>query len=436
MTVPTWTVVILPLILVSGAIAYAGDVIGKNLGKKRLSLFGLRPKQTAHLFSIGSGVTIFLVTFALILSLSTDAREAMFSLQTIKLEVVRLTGQQSKLVESNRKLDEDKKRLGRERARAEAAKQQAETALALVSGQLSKAQAAVASARQELASAQRVLDNVSRQTIAQAAKKAELEKLVQAKASEVQRLEAEVQRLTVTAVTLSDTFRDVLSMRNPIVFGISQIIESAVIDTRQKTAATIRQELLKLIERASEEARMRGAVGQSKRAVFLGATMDLNGQWREEDQQLDEEARKLLGFRNSLADGFDGRVIVDVVARENSLRGREVKAELVSYPNELVFRRNDVLAQGWVEGGGRDFALFSRLQQIIEEGRQTAEGRRLRPRATFVYEATTNERVFDCLRKLEQTPGRVLVRLLADRDIRSADYLRVRFEAAPAAAAE
>ena len=35
------------LVLVSGFIAYFGDLLGRRMGKKRLTLFGLRPRHTA-----------------------------------------------------------------------------------------------------------------------------------------------------------------------------------------------------------------------------------------------------------------------------------------------------------------------------------------------------------------------------------------------------
>jgi hypothetical protein len=50
--------VILFLLAVSGLIAYIGDLLGRRMGKKRLSAFGLRPKHTAILFTCLTGVLI------------------------------------------------------------------------------------------------------------------------------------------------------------------------------------------------------------------------------------------------------------------------------------------------------------------------------------------------------------------------------------------
>src|SRR5205807_5436908 len=55
---------ILLLLVLCGFIAYIGDLLGRRLGKKRLSVFGLRPKHTAILLTIVTGVLIASVTFA------------------------------------------------------------------------------------------------------------------------------------------------------------------------------------------------------------------------------------------------------------------------------------------------------------------------------------------------------------------------------------
>src|SRR3954462_14799497 len=55
---------ILLLLVLCGFIAYVGDLLGRRLGKKRLSIFGLRPQHTAILLTIVTGILIATVTFA------------------------------------------------------------------------------------------------------------------------------------------------------------------------------------------------------------------------------------------------------------------------------------------------------------------------------------------------------------------------------------
>ena len=69
---PVWTVAALAAtVLMGGLIAYAGDIIGRRFGKRRASVFGMRPRHTAALVTSVTGVLISLLTTA-ILFLAVD----------------------------------------------------------------------------------------------------------------------------------------------------------------------------------------------------------------------------------------------------------------------------------------------------------------------------------------------------------------------------
>jgi uncharacterized protein (DUF3084 family) len=76
--------IILFLILLSGFIAYSGDLIGRKIGKKRLTLFNLRPRYTAIFITILSGIFISLFTLSVIIIISKEARDALFKTDIIK----------------------------------------------------------------------------------------------------------------------------------------------------------------------------------------------------------------------------------------------------------------------------------------------------------------------------------------------------------------
>ncbi len=78
------TRIILLLIIVSAAIAYIGDYIGRSIGRKRLSFLKLRPRYTAIIFTVLTGILITLITISIILAVSQDARTAFFGLDQLK----------------------------------------------------------------------------------------------------------------------------------------------------------------------------------------------------------------------------------------------------------------------------------------------------------------------------------------------------------------
>ena len=64
------------MVVVSGLIAYIGDLIGRKMGRKRLTLFGLRPRYTAIVISVAAGMIIALCTLAAALIVSKPVRLA------------------------------------------------------------------------------------------------------------------------------------------------------------------------------------------------------------------------------------------------------------------------------------------------------------------------------------------------------------------------
>lgn len=66
---------LLLVVLLGGVIAYVADRMGRQIGKKRLTVFGMRPRHTALLITIGAGVLIPVVTVLLVMAVSRDVRE-------------------------------------------------------------------------------------------------------------------------------------------------------------------------------------------------------------------------------------------------------------------------------------------------------------------------------------------------------------------------
>ncbi|GAB6099435.1 DUF3084 domain-containing protein [Halanaerocella petrolearia] len=74
---------VLILIVAGGLIAYVGDKIGMKVGRKRLSLCGLRPKYTSIIITIITGVLIALSSLGLLLLSSQNVRQALFDMQAL-----------------------------------------------------------------------------------------------------------------------------------------------------------------------------------------------------------------------------------------------------------------------------------------------------------------------------------------------------------------
>ncbi len=72
------------LIVISGLIAFVGDWVGLKIGKKRVTIFGLRPHSTAIFITIISGILIAIITVTILAISSNDVRTALFGMEELK----------------------------------------------------------------------------------------------------------------------------------------------------------------------------------------------------------------------------------------------------------------------------------------------------------------------------------------------------------------
>ena len=78
---------ILSVIIVSALLSVLGDSVGTKWGKKRVTLFGLRPKNTSRLITAFTGAMIAVGIIAVMAVLSQDVRTALFGMKILKQQM-------------------------------------------------------------------------------------------------------------------------------------------------------------------------------------------------------------------------------------------------------------------------------------------------------------------------------------------------------------
>ncbi|AFY50858.1 hypothetical protein Nos7524_5134 [Nostoc sp. PCC 7524] len=105
----TGYILIAAILILGGVIATAGDRIGTKVGKARLSLFKLRPKNTAVVITILTGVLTAATTLAILFLADEGLRKGVFELEDIqkdlrqKREQLKVAEEQKSQVESELK---------------------------------------------------------------------------------------------------------------------------------------------------------------------------------------------------------------------------------------------------------------------------------------------------------------------------------------------
>ena len=159
-------VLILATLILGGLIALLGDRLGTKVGKARLRLFKLRPRQTATVITIVAGTLISASTLGILLLLSESLRDGLFELDEIKAEVRA----------AERALNE-----------ANSEKQQIAGELAKVREEQNAAREQLQATKKDFEKSTQQLDTISKQ--AQGLKQ-ELDTLLQERSKQVQQLES------------------------------------------------------------------------------------------------------------------------------------------------------------------------------------------------------------------------------------------------------
>ncbi len=101
---------LLGLGVATAAISYWSDQLGMKLGKKRITLLGLRPRQTATLISILSSLAIMIVTLAVMLLVYSPLKNALFRYDSERERNQQLTSNslalQRSIVKQQKSIDE------------------------------------------------------------------------------------------------------------------------------------------------------------------------------------------------------------------------------------------------------------------------------------------------------------------------------------------
>ncbi len=83
--------------IIAGAVAYVGDRVGHQVGRRRLTLYGIRPRYTSTIVAIATGMVIALVVTLVAILASQEVKTAFFQLHSINTQIAELQARQREL---------------------------------------------------------------------------------------------------------------------------------------------------------------------------------------------------------------------------------------------------------------------------------------------------------------------------------------------------
>lgn len=385
-------VVILAVLAFGGIAAYLGDVIGYRLGRKRLTLFGLRPRTTATLVGIVAGVLIPAVTVAVGAWQIKDVRVALFQLDDIRHQVQNLTQERDTLGHERNVLAAGKRAAQQEARKAEADASAAESQLSRVegylqsaernlaaaeaglkrlettsqrlTGELQKVRAELKRATSDLARAHTVLVGLQGQKTELQGKVKELQNRTDELSHRAETLTTELQDKIAQGQALHDLFatsRPIFELGTEVVRGVVE---------RPRDIESLKNALAELLAIADLTAESGGAAkGSNNRFVRAVGPTPLDAE-PGKDGFVPEE--RLLGVVvNQLWQAAEASHVVRVIVVRRTFVNQQVYVVFYAQPNRLVFRKGEPIVQREIPPRQDQATAFEQLWRLIADPKRS-----------------------------------------------------------------
>ncbi len=315
---------ILALLALGGLLATLGDRLGSRVGKARLSLFNLRPRNTAVLITVLTGSLISAVSLGLMLAVSERLRVGLFELDALQ---ARLLENRTTLRRSERNLRSSRQ----EQARVEAALQRARRDREQTRRQLTAAEIQARQLRGELMP----LQAQQQQLLAQ---RDRLNRDIRARDQDIRTTETELARvrglITAGETELKGLEEKLIALRRgDVVISSGQTLASAKVNPRNGTEANAA--IVALLRQANLNAFQRVLPTQApNRQILLVPRQDI------------------ATLESRISRG--GPWVVSILSAANVLRGED---QVLGFPdlrpNRQVLQRGDLMASTLLEGNER-----------------------------------------------------------------------------------
>ncbi len=382
------------LAAVSAIVAWAGDIIGMKLGKKRVTFLKLRPKYTSRIISVITGIGIALFTLLVVSMASEPVRTALFSMNYVQNQITSLTAELQQNRDNLQGME-----LELFRSKGDVIEKQEE--LNILEQKLEEGTKNLNEARSELKKMteitkkteeeQKILLN-DKKLLEQETKK--LESTVSSLNNEAERLKADIQRLResrIAALTGEKLAQGVVSGPEMTSSKLDLAVERLIEETRALLAYRFgtKPEMIKrpLVDKNSVE---------RAKSVILKTP---------------------------------GRWLLRLTALSNAVEGEPVMAELETYMTKLVFGAGDMLSEKVIKKGttreDAEEILFLMLRDV--NLRAAKEGVLRDPLSGNVGSIDTAEfmRVLEDVAKVKED---VMLRIYAAEDIYTEGPVKIRFE--------
>ena len=399
-------VMLLVLAIMGGIIAYLGDKIGSRVGKKKIKLFGLRPKYSSILITIITGISISAVTLGVMSILSQTVRIALFGMYQLQLQKAELEQQRDRLLEQARNL-------GIEMEEKNSLLAENEALLRHQEDQLSEANDRIRMTQLDLEQTQAARDDMSRQlTIVQVARDEMMARNEQLNTEndELEKMQAHmtetIGKLDERIKLLNDKMTDI--REGQVLFRVGEVLSSTVIMSGQSDTAT-QEALGELLTKTNDSIRNHLGI-QDGSAVLLYVSKD----------ELEETIASLHSMPK-------GSKLIRITAAGNIILGEPALVHVQIYDNNLIYHKGEVVAELTLRASDVDGSAEYEVFRFLHEVNQQAVKQGLLPDPlTGNVGSLTATQIFDTMQRIKAyNSGEIILRAVTRNDIYTAGPLDI-----------
>ncbi len=336
--------IMLIVICFGGLLAFLGDLVGTKVGKKRLSIFGLRPKHTSMVITVLTGFFIAGLTLLTLTLMSDYVRIAIFKLEGIReqlknttLQVGRLNQQilnkekeYHSLTVKHQSLWQNLQKVIQERLKVEEQLNFVKDQHGIAVSKLDETKENLAAAKNRLGSLTKVNEDLQSQ--------------IANLALQETRLNEQVRNLEASLRVLEDRNRKFLD--KPMLFYVGEILKSKIIKTPLPKEEIFGKLIEPFLQKVDEIATKRGAKIPGKKVSV-----------RADPQKIAEVCEKIANLQQ--------QGVLRAVVEKNSVASEPVYLALEVYPNELIFKNNEVIASAFINGSTSEAELRNQLLSMV-----------------------------------------------------------------------
>lgn len=376
--------IFLVLIVMGGVIAFLGDRIGSKVGKKRMTLFGLRPKYTSVIVTIISGVLISFSTVAVMAVVNENVRVALFGLSKLQ---TRMNDLNQEIKVKNRELEKGKLQLeARNKEYEDVTKKSEET-----SKELDRVESQRIYMEQELSSVQDAYDEAKAGVERSAAEIRDLEKTKEDLSSNIHTLNQEKKTLLENIYALRE---------GQVVMQAGQVLTSVTVDenmTRDQAAHVLESVLNDINNMLKQQ---------------MNITDENANLVRISQADFDSAVQEITGAKN--------KKLVRIVAAQNLIRGERLIVDFDIHDNRLIFSRRETIYRGNLDAYQNIKNYELQVLRFLKDLNRYAQSKGVLPDPiTGNVGVLEGQELIDVIQKVKEYGGQCVLTVTARRDIYS-----------------